>query len=688
MASNKVLKELVNLREVLQKHNRLYHVLDTPEVSDAEYDELFGRLLDIEKRHPELVIASSPSRRVGAERLDAFQSVQHRIPMLSLEKCTQANELHEWQNRAFNHLNYDEDSRTRLMAYTCEPKIDGVAVSLVYLKGELVSAATRGDGRTGEGILENVRTIKSIPLVLEGDNIPEELEVRGEIYMSLKGFQRFNEQAARSDQKLLINPRNGAAGSLRQLDSKVTAGRPLTMYCYSAGYYSDDWQPESHWQILQLFKAWGLRINSETQRVQGVEECQLYIDALLKRRDALAYEIDGVVIKLDTLALQNRLGELTRTPRWAIAYKYPSQEATTILLSVDFQVGRTGAITPVARLEPVFVGGVTVSNATLHNMDEIKRLGLHNGDRVLLRRAGDVIPKIVSVVKSTGASGSSSGDIHLPGSCPACGTAIVVLEDEAIARCPAGLFCPAQRKESIRHFASRLAMDIDGLGDKIVELLIEQNLVGKFSDLYVLTPKQISQLERMGEKSASNLVHAIEKSKTTTLARFIYALGMREVGEATSANLAAFFGDMNAIKSADKEELLEVDDVGEVVAGNIVQYLSNPDAWEDIQFLQSLGVHWPDIPSASTRASELPLQDQTWVLTGTLHEMPRTQAKAALQELGAKVAGSVSAKTTCLVAGEKSGSKLAKAQSLGVQIIDEEKLLEILRSKGKTIHRA
>ena len=681
MASKKVLEELGNLRDVLQKHNRLYHVLDDPEISDAEYDVLFGRLLEIEKQHPELVTAGSPSLRVGAERLDAFKSVQHRIPMLSLEKCTQASELEEWQSRAYNHLGLDKDSPRHLLDYTCEPKIDGVAVSLVYLKGELVSAATRGDGRTGEGILENVRTIKSIPLLLEGENTPDELEVRGEIYMSLKGFNSFNEQAAESDQKVLINPRNGAAGSLRQLDSKVTAGRPLTMYCYSAGYYSDDWQPESHWQVLQQFKAWGLRVNSETQRLSGVEECQRYIDALLERRDALAYEIDGVVIKVDVLALQEQLGVLTRTPRWAIAYKYPSQEATTILESVDFQVGRTGAITPVARLEPVFVGGVTVSNATLHNMDEIKRLGLRRGDRVLLRRAGDVIPKIVKVVKPAHASDSSSGEIVLPGHCPACGTAIVVLEDEAIARCPAGLFCSAQRKESIRHFASRLAMDIDGLGDKIVELLVEQNLVRNFSDLYALTPEQISKLERMGEKSANNLVGAIKVSKSTTLARFIYALGMREVGEATAGNLAAFFGDIDAIKSADLETLMQVDDVGEVVALNIVEYLSNEDAWDDIQLLRNRGVRWPDIASDSAITSKLPLQDQTWVLTGTLHEMPRTLAKAALQKLGAKVAGSVSAKTTCLVAGEKSGSKLTKAQSLGVQVIDEKALLEILRTK-------
>jgi len=680
MALKKVLKELGNLREVLQRHNRLYHVLDTPEISDAEYDVLFDRLLEIEQLHPDLIIASSPSRRVGAERLDAFKPVQHRLPMLSLEKCTQASELHEWQTRAFNHLDYDKDSREQLIDYTCEPKIDGVAVSLVYLKGELVSAATRGDGRTGEGILENVRTIRSIPLLLEGKNIPEELEVRGEIYMSLKGFRSFNQRAAESYQKLLINPRNGAAGSLRQLDPKITAGRPLTMYCYSAGYYSDDWQPESHWQVLQQFKVWGLRVNSETQRIHGVEHCQLYIDALLERRHALAYEIDGVVIKVDMLALQNQLGELTRTPRWAIAYKYPSQEAITILKSVDFQVGRTGAITPVARLEPVFVGGVTVSNATLHNMDEIKRLGLHKGDRVLLRRAGDVIPKIVSVVKSA-TLGSSTTDIHLPKKCPACGTVIVILEDEAIARCPAGLFCSAQRKESMRHFASRLAMDIDGLGDKIVELLIEQKLVQNFSDLYVLSWENISALERMGEKSANNLIKSIKVSKSTTLARFIYALGIREVGEATATNLANFFGDIDAIKSADHETLMQVDDVGEIVARNIIEYLSNTDVWKDIQTLRDLGVNWPENESDSVTTSEHPLRDQIWVLTGTLHEMPRTQAKAALQKLGAKVAGSVSAKTTCLVAGDKAGGKLVKAQSLGVKVIDEKALLELLHKQ-------
>ncbi len=684
MASKKVLKELVNLREVLQRHNRLYHVMDNPEVSDAEYDELFSRLLEIEKRYPELVTASSPSRRVGAERLKAFKSIQHRIPMLSLEKCTQAGELLDWQTRASNHLGDSRKQSERVIHYTCEPKIDGVAVSLVYLKGTLVSAATRGDGRTGEGILENVRTIKSIPLVLEGDNIPKELEVRGEIYMPVQGFHSFNERAADSGQKLLINPRNGAAGSLRQLDPKVTAQRPLTMYCYSAGYYSDDWQPSSHWQVLQVFSSWGLRVNNETSLVEGVDACITYIDALLQRRDALAYEIDGVVIKVDDLDLQNKLGELTRTPRWAIAYKYPSQEATTILKSVDFQVGRTGAITPVARLEPVFVGGVTVSNATLHNMDEIKRLGLKEGDRVLLRRAGDVIPKIVKVVKPADDSEISSVEIRLPEFCPACGTAIVVARDEAIARCPAGLYCSAQRKEAFRHFASRPAMDIDGLGDKIVELLIEHELVEKLSDLYALRAEQIAALDRMGEKSANNIVKALQESKSTTLARFLYALGIREVGEATAANLAVHFGDIDAIKLADPDSLMQVEDVGEVVAQNIVRYFSNAQAWEDIVALRAAGVHWPIVEPASRQDTVLPLQDQTWVLTGTLQEMPRTQAKAALQKLGAKVAGSVSAKTTCVVAGEKSGSKLAKAQELGIRVIDEPALMELLGSHGES----
>ncbi|MBV1905804.1 MAG: NAD-dependent DNA ligase LigA [Pseudomonadales bacterium] len=678
MVSKKVFEELDKLRVALRKHNRLYHVLDDPEISDAEYDVLFAKLLEIERQYPELVTENSPSHRVGAERLDAFETVEHRSPMLSLDKCTSTSELIDWETRALKYL-----GQQQALVYTCEPKIDGVAVSLFYAKGELVSAATRGDGRAGEGILANVRTIAAIPLVLSGDNTPREIEIRGEIYMPIAGFNKFNSQAQSQGKKLLVNPRNGAAGSLRQLDSRITAARPLTMYCYSAGYYSADWQPKSHWDVLMQLKAWGLRVNQETQRVTGIDACTNYIDKILARRDALAYEIDGIVIKSDSLEIQQKLGVLTRSPRWAIAYKYPSQEATTELLSVDFQVGRTGAITPVARLEPVFVGGVTVSSASLHNIGEIRRLNLRLGDKVLLRRAGDVIPKIVkalgdndSNVNIEGFEGSSAENmINLPDLCPSCGTSIVLAADEAIARCPAGLQCPDQRRESIRHFASRLAMDIDGMGDRIVELLIEQELVETFSDLYALEVSQVAQLERMGEKSAENLIQAIEASKSTTLARFIYALGIREVGEATAVNLAAYFGDISALKNADLEQLVRVEDVGEIVAANIMEYFSNQSAWLDIERLRQAGIYWPDIQA---KTAHQPLQGQIWVLTGKLTEMPRAKAKAALQQLGAKVASAVSSQTDCLVAGEKAGSKLSKAQSLGIKIIDEAEMLNFL----------
>ncbi len=660
--------EVSALRETLRHHNHRYHVLDDPEISDADYDVLFDRLVALERNHPELIDANSPTQRVGAEPLPEFASVTHFQPMLSLDKCVSAEELGDWDARCRNRLERDRD-----LEFTCEPKFDGVAVSLQYRKGELVQAATRGDGQTGEDITANVRTIGAVPLELRGD-APDLVEVRGEIYMPITGFHAFNQAALERGEKPLINPRNGAAGSLRQLDPKITAGRPLSMFAYSVGRIEGAGVPARHCDVLAWLAEFGLRVNPLVERVSGVAACITYVESLLARRAELDYEIDGVVIKVNDLELQQQLGAVTRKPRWAIAFKYPAEEATTVLKAVEFQVGRTGAVTPVARLEPVFVGGVTVSNATLHNMDEIERLDLRVGDTVLVHRAGDVIPKVVRVVAGKRPKGARR--IRRPTVCPVCATPIVAIEDEAIERCPAGLSCPAQRKEAIKHFASRLAMDIEGLGDKLVDQLVEAGLIDTVADLYRLGVEALAGLERMGEKSAANLVAALQRSRETTLARFVYALGIREVGESTALQLARYFGDLDPLMKADTDQLLAVNDVGPVVAERIRAFFAAPHNREVVAGLRTAGVCWErHEPTIEARA---PLGGETWVLTGTLEQMARSEAKAALQRLGAKVAGSVSAKTTCVVAGPGAGSKLAKAEQLGIRVIDEAALQALL----------
>jgi DNA ligase (NAD+) len=660
--------EVNALREKLRFHNHRYHVLDDPEISDADYDALFDRLVELETQHPELIDSNSPTQRVGAEPLPEFASVTHFEPMLSLDKCVSGDELSDWDVRCRNRLQRDQD-----LEFTCEPKIDGVAVSLQYRNGKLVQAATRGDGQTGENITANVRTIGAVPLELRGD-APDLIEVRGEIYMPIAGFHAFNTAALKRSEKPLINPRNGAAGSLRQLDPKITAGRPLSMFAYSVGRIEGADEPVRHSDMLAWLAEFGLRINPLVEQVSGVAACVDYASALLTRRADLDYEIDGVVIKVNDLGLQRQLGTMTRKPRWAIAFKYPAEEATTVLLDVEFQVGRTGAVTPVARLEPVFVGGVTVSNATLHNMDEIERLDLRLGDTVLVHRAGDVIPKVVKVVAEKRRKGARH--IRRPTVCPVCQTPIVTIEDEAITRCPAGLSCPAQRKEAIKHFASRLAMDIEGLGDKLVDQLVEAGLISTVADLYRLSIEAIAGLERMGEKSATNLVAALQHSRETTLARFVYALGIREVGESTALNLAHHFGDLDPLMEADTDQLLAVNDVGPIVAERISAFFGATHNREVVAALRDAGVHWQrHEPMLEVPA---PLAGEIWVLTGTLEQMPRNEAKAALQRLGAKVAGSVSARTTCVVAGPGAGSKLAKAEQLGIRVIDEAALQALL----------
>lgn len=671
---------LEELRALIHQHNHRYHVLDDPEIADAQYDALFDELSGLEAEHPDWITQDSPSQRVGDTPLSEFTSVTHARPMLSLDKCTTVEELSDWLQRCRTRLG--EEFTIELF---CEPKIDGVAVALVYVDGVLTLAATRGDGQTGEDITANVRTIGSVPLKLatiHGHPAPSRMEVRGEIYMPLADFERFNEQARANDEKTLVNPRNGAAGSLRQLDPKLTAQRPLTMFAYSIGWVEGDWQPLTQSEVLEKLAVWGFRVNPESGRFADVDGVRRYVDDLAARRDALGYDIDGAVIKVDSLDQQRRLGAVTRKPRWAIAYKYAAEEATTQLLDVEFQIGRTGAVTPVARLEPVFVGGVTVSNATLHNMDEVARLDIHIGDTVLVRRAGDVIPQVVSVIRSRRKKNAKV--ISLPQTCPVCDSPIVQAADEAVARCSGGIQrCPAQRKESLKHFASRLALDIEGLGDKLIDQLVSVELVAEPADLFGLQQAALVGLERMGEKSAAKLLRSIEASRTTTLPRFIYALGIREVGEATAQSLADHFGDLDSLVAADAEALETVDDVGPIVAASVAAYFANAETLGIVQRLREAGVSWPNV-RRETGGSELPLAGQTWVLTGTLEQLTRDEAKSRLQKLGAKVAGSVSKKTHRVVAGADAGSKLSKAQSLDIPVLDETGLLALFAQHDVT----
>ena len=663
--------EYEQLKDELNQHNHRYYVLDEPTIPDSEYDRSMRRLQDIEQQHPELLSDDSPSQRVGGAALPSFSQVSHAVPMLSLDNAFSEEELEAFDRRISDRLNYKDDQQ---IDYVCEPKLDGVAVSLLYNQGLLVRGATRGDGKVGEDITANVRTINSIPLRLNGDGIPELLEVRGEIYLPRGGFDKINAAAIAKGDKPFVNPRNAAAGSLRQLDSKITASRPLEMCAYSVGQFQGGETPDSHLNMLKALGSWGFKINTYVEAVQGIAACEAYYERMQKRRDQLPYDIDGIVYKVNDLGLQQRLGFVSKAPRWAIARKFPAQEEMTQLVDVEFQVGRTGALTPVARLAPVFVGGVTVSNATLHNGDEIARLGLCIGDTVIIRRAGDVIPKVAAVVLDR--RPENAQPIVFPENCPVCQSSVRRVEGEAVARCSGGLFCGAQSKEAIKHFASRKAMDIDGLGDKLVELLVDRGLIYSPADLYELSATKIADLERMGEKSAQNLIDSIAVSRQTTLAKFLFALGIREVGEATGQTLARNFGSLEAIIEADQDALLEVDDIGPVVAYYIRDFFRNPDNLSIINALRESGVSWDDIDI--TAQDSQPLKGQTWVLTGGMEIMSRAEAKDRLQELGAKVAGSVSAKTSQVVAGPGAGSKLTKAQSLDIPVFDEEQFLAFL----------
>ena len=669
-------KKVAELRNTLNEYNYQYYVLDDPSIPDAVYDRDMQSLIALEKQYPSLQSPNSPSQKVGGEALSAFEQVTHNVPMLSLDNAFDEESLLAFEKRLKDRL-----KDTSSLHFSCEPKLDGLAVSILYENGELVRAATRGDGQVGENITANVRTISNVPLRLRGDAHPDRVEVRGEVFMPREGFAKLNEHQKNAGGKVFANPRNAAAGSLRQLDSKITAKRPLMFYAYSLGVVQPDnfTLPTTHSERLSQLAKWGLPLCPDIDTAEGGRGCLDYYHHILEKRDNLPYDIDGVVFKVNRIDLQAALGFVARAPRWAIAQKFPAQEEVTKLLDVEFQVGRTGAITPVARLEPVFVGGVTVSNATLHNQDEITRLGVKVGDTVVIRRAGDVIPQVVSVVdtKRTG----SETDIAFPSQCPVCGSQVEKLEDEAVARCTGGLICAAQRKQALKHFASRKAFDIDGLGDKLVDQLVDADLVHSPADFFTLSLGDVVGLERMAEKSASKLLSSLEASKQTTLAKFLYALGIREVGEATAANLAAHFETLDAIRDASIEALVEVQDVGEIVATHIFNFFNESHNTDVIDALLKEGINWPAIEKPD--ADNLPLEGKTCVITGTLSEMGRSDAKARLQLLGAKVAGSVSKNTDFLVAGEKAGSKLTKAQELDVEVWDEAKLIAFLAENEK-----
>jgi len=671
--STATLDELNALKDQIRHHNYRYHVLDDPEVPDAEYDRLMRQLQSIEQKHPELISADSPTQRIGDEPISAFGSVQHQVPMLSLDNAFSPDELREFHRRVSERLELEDEADQ--LIYAAEPKLDGAAVSLLYEDGQLVRGATRGDGSNGEDITHNVRTIESIPLRLIGAGYPSTLEVRGEVFMPKAGFDAYNNKARAAGEKTFVNPRNAAAGSLRQLDPKLTAERPLDIYVYSVGRVDGGTLPDTHSELLNRLQDWGLKACPERRVVDGVDGCLSFYDSIGAKRDSLPYEIDGVVYKVDNLLQQRELGFVSRAPRWAIAHKFPAQEELTTVEEIEFQVGRTGAVTPVARLHPVFVGGVTVSNATLHNIDELHRKDVRVGDTVTIRRAGDVIPEVVGVIASR--RPKKTRRVQLPRKCPVCDSKVAREEGEAVARCTGGLYCSAQRSEALKHFVSRKALDVDGLGAKLIEQLVSIGRIETPADIFQLNESELSEMERMGEKSAQNLIASIDASRSTSLSRFLYALGIREVGEATAASLASHFGKLDGIIAASEEDLVAVQDVGPVVASRIRSFFDESHNREVIDRLIEFGVDWAEA-EPQAKPADGPLSGKTFVLTGTLSEMTRDEAKQKLQALGGKVTGSVSKKTDFVVHGEKPGSKLAKAQKLEVATLDEAALAKLL----------
>lgn len=662
------------LRDTIRHHNYLYHALDEPELPDAEFDRLMRELQELESEHPDLVTTDSPTQRVGAEPAAAFETVEHRLPMLSLDNAFARDEVLQFDERVRKRLEIEGDE---VITYAAEPKLDGAAVSLLYEDGSFVRGATRGDGTRGEDITHNVRTIDAIPLRLIGESYPKYLEVRGEVFMPRRAFDEFNEAAARREEKTFVNPRNAAAGSLRQLDPKLTAQRPLDVYVYAVGVTEGGRLPERHTEILDALQTWGFKVCPQRETVSGIEGCLDYYERIGDQRADLAYDIDGVVYKVNRLDYQRELGFVSRAPRWAIAHKFPAQEELTVVANVEFQVGRTGKLTPVARLTPVFVGGVTVSNATLHNMDELGRKDVRIGDTVIVRRAGDVIPEVVKVVADRRPSDAKV--VKLPSKCPECGSRVVRPDGEADARCTGGLVCAAQRIEALKHFVSRRAMDIDGLGAKLLAQLVDADRLHTPADIYTLTADEVAALDRMAEKSATNLIEAIDRSRQTTLARFLFALGIREVGEATAAGLAQHFGSLEAISTADAATLEDVPDIGPKVAARIREFFDEPHNREIVDAMIRAGVTWPESQPADVDKDGA-LAGLTFVITGTLPSMSRDEARKRIQAQGGKVTGSVSKKTNYLLAGDKAGSKLKKAEDLGVEVIDEARLQDLIRA--------
>ena len=658
------------LRAEIERHNHQYYVLDEPLVSDAEYDRMFRELQELEQEYPGLADPESPTQRVGASPLPAFRQLTHRTPMLSLGNAFSAEEVTAFDRRVREGLGTD------IVEYLAEPKFDGLAISLTYERGHFTQGATRGDGYTGEDVTPNLHTVKSIPLRLRGEAPPSLLEVRGEVLMYRRDFDRMNQRQRASGEKEFVNPRNAAAGSLRQLDSRITAQRPLRFFAYAVGVIEGAPAPETHGELESWLRCLGLPVCAEQRVVSGVHGLLQFYNDIGARRAELPYEIDGVVYKVNNLAAQERLGYVARAPRFAIAHKFPAEEATTVVLAIEVQVGRTGALTPVARLAPVFVGGVTITNATLHNEDELRRKDVRVGDTVIVRRAGDVIPEVVTVLKDK--RPRNAAEFKMPATCPVCGSAVVRLPDEAVARCSGGLICPAQRKQALLHFASRRAMDIEGLGEKLVDQLVDNDLVKTAADLYRMGFVALAGLERMAQKSAQNVLDAIELSKNTTLARFIFALGIRNVGEATAKELARHFGSLERLMHADEEGLRQVPDIGPVVALSIAQFFAEAHNREVIEQMRACGVHWQEGASLAA-APAAKLAGKAFVLTGALPNMSRDRAKELIEAQGGKVAGSVSAKTDYVIAGAEAGSKLAKAKQLGIAVLDEAGLLQLLK---------
>ena len=666
----KIHKKIDQLRKEINEHNYRYYVLSQPTISDSFYDQLFFELRELEEKYPGSIISASPTQRVGAEPLIVFEQVHHKIPMLSLDNVFDEAELYKFDKRIQQRLNTEGP-----LEYVCELKLDGVALSLLYEYGKLVRAATRGDGFTAENVTQNARTISVIPLQLRGSNYPNQVEIRGEVLMSREGFIKFNSEAEKRGEKTFANPRNAASGSLRQLDPRITAKRPLIFFGYHLGIFEGGKLPKKHSDVLMRFKEWGIPIVSEIEIVKGINGCLRYYEHLVKIREKLRFDIDGIVLKVNSLTLQKKLGFVSRAPRWAIAYKFPAKEKMTLLKGIEFQVGRTGAVTPVARLEPVFIGGVTVSNGTLHNFDELWRKDVRIGDTIIVRRAGDVIPEVVRPVLSK--RPKNSRIVKMPSHCSICYAEVIKPDGEAVARCMGGLYCHAQLRETIKHFASRRAMNIEGLGDKLIELFLQQKLIKDITDVYELKRPAIVALPRMGEKSASNLLKAIERSKKTTLPQFLYALGIRGVGETTARILAYHFHKLESLMQASAEDLKVIRDIGPMVAENIKGFFNQKQNVNLINKLIQLGIYWPE----EQVIKKSWITGKTFVLTGSLKSLTRNEVKEKLEYFGGKTSSNVSKNTDYLVTGKNPGSKYDKAKELGISILDEKIFLDLLENK-------